>query len=720
MKFKITIISLFILITVTTHAQNNFRAVVKDSAGHEPLVGATVSVEGTNIADITNDKGSVTLRKVPDGEQTIVIYAFAHKKTKITYTFPLDSKKTITIFLPETDTNLDEVVITTSRTNSRIEDSPTMVEVMGQEEMDEESAVVPGNISSLLGDLSIITVQHTSPINGNEAIRMQGLDSKYTQIMRDGMPLFGGFSGSLGVLSIPPLDLKQVEIIKGAASTLYGGGAIGGLINLISKTPGETPEATITASASSLGEGNLNAYTSGKLNKTGYTLFAGANVKQAQDINGDGFAEVPKNTNYTVHPRLFFEVNPKTKIILSFTSTYDSRTGGDIQAIDFGPDDAHPFIQTENTYRNTLDFSIVNKHSHKHTFSFKAAGSAYERDADYSGAIFNGIQYSSYSELNDVIKLKKHTMVLGLNFISENFVLVQNDSTRFGNYDNYTAGSFIQDDWNISSKLIMQMGMRYDYHFTFNSFYLPRVSFLYKPNRKISFRLAGGSGYKTPNMFDLAAPSRYLNPVGIEVKSENAYGANADIIYHTVLFEALNLQIDQAFYYAHITNPIVLQTDTTQNLFAANADYKTNSYGTDTYARLTYKQVEVYLGYNHTESRQKFDTTFINTPFNPKDKFSSVITYTVEEKWRFALEAAFTANQYIYNNDKVNDFWFMAAMIERKFKFGSIVLNCENLLNNKQSKYESLVEGTKQKPVFKPVWNSLEGRVINLSLKWTL
>jgi len=128
----------------------------------------------------------------------------------------------------------------------------------------------------------------------------------------------------------------------------------------------------------------------------------------------------------------------------------------------------------------------------------------------------------------------------------------------------------------------------------------------------------------------------------------------------------------------------------------------------------------LYLGYNHTESLQETSTTYLNMPFNPKDKISTTISYEIEGKWRMGVEASWMGNQYIYNNQKVTNFWFLAGMIERKFKKGSIVLNCENLLDTRQSKFESIVTGTTSNPIFKSVWAPLEGRVVNLSLKIAL
>lgn len=710
-----------ILSSFVLQAQNNLRFSIKDSTTKESIAGAIVQLKNSGLGRTSDADGIAVLTNVPDGRQTFLISFIGYESRELILELPLkDTSRIIPVLLFAEETELEEIIVSTTRTNSRIDDLPSKIEVLGQEDMDEESTIVPGNITSILGDLSIITIQHTSQVNGNDAIRMQGLDPKYTQITRDGVPLYGGFSGSLGVLSIPPLDLKQVEIIKGSASTLYGGGAIGGLINFISKAPADSNYTTFTLNGTSLGEGNFNAFTSMKKNRTGFTLFSGANIKQAADINGDGFTEVPSDRNYTLHPRLFLDLNDKTHLIVGITSNYDVRAGGDLSALKHGIDTVHTFLQKEMTFRNTLDLSFSKQINTFHSLHFKTAGSSFQRDMSLPGFIFSGTQYSTYSELNDLITLDKHTLVAGLNVITDKFTSGNNALPYFKDYNYSTLGCFVQDDWQIFKKLSVQIGLRYDHHAVFGNFILPRLALFYKPAQKLSIRLASGTGYKTPNMFDLAEPSPGMISVSNTVKAENSYGVNADISYHTVVFEKINFTIDQAFYYTKILHPVSLSTDTAGRLFAQNGNYEVDSYGTDTYVRLTYEEAELYLGYNHTESFQQYSYTYYNMPFNPKDKFSTTLAYNIEGKWRMGLEAAYTANQYIGGNRKVPDFWFMAAMLERKFKKGSIVLNCENLLDSRQSRYESLVEGTVQNPVFKPVWGSLEGRVINLSVKLNL
>jgi iron complex outermembrane receptor protein/outer membrane receptor for ferrienterochelin and colicins len=711
---------LLFLFSLHSNAQHTFSCIVKDSTTHESLPGVSVVLDATANATATDANGKATLNNIPDGTHLFHFSFLGYKSKTVASTFPLaeDIKLNEIDLAPENE-NLEEVIVSSSRTNSRIEDLNMKVEVLGQEDMDEESTLVPGGIGSILGDLSIITIQRTNPFNGNDAVRMQGLDPRYTQLMRDGLPLYGGFSGSLGVLSIPPLDLKQVEIIKGSVSTLYGGGAIGGLINFISKEPTDSTHTTLTLNATSLKEFNLNAFTAGKKEKLGWTIFGGGTLKTPVDINGDGFAEVPQDRNVLLHPRIFYTFNPRTKLIVGLTSSYDHRMSGDIKAIRSQPDSIRRFLQQDNLWRNTVDLQLTNTLTEKHTLTFKSAASAFQRALNYSGFRFDGTQYSTYSELNDFIQLKKNNLVIGGNFISETFVKNSGDSTSFHNYDYNTTGVFIQDEFQATEKLSLQAGLRADHHNTYGNFFLPRISVFYKASAHLSVRLGWGTGYKVPNLFDFSDPSNRLMDVTPTVKPEHSYGMNTDVNYHTLLFDKLSIQVNEALYFTHINNPLMVDPSSNQ-VHILNAYYVINSYGTDTYVRLSYADVELYLGYNHTESLQEAQHQAMNMPFNPKDKFSTTLAYNIEGKWRTGIEASWMGNQYDYSYERVPGFWFLAAMVERKFKKVSFVLNCENLLDTRQSKFEPLVYGAISNPVFKSIWGPLEGRVVNFSVKITL
>ena len=131
----------------------------------------------------------------------------------------------------------------------------------------------PGNISMILAETGGVRVQVTSPGLGAANVRVQGMRGRYTQLLADGLPLYGGQASSLGLLQIPPSDLGQVEVIKGAASALYGGQALGGIINLISKRPGDAPEGELILNATTRDGQDVSAYGASPSATAGAALF---------------------------------------------------------------------------------------------------------------------------------------------------------------------------------------------------------------------------------------------------------------------------------------------------------------------------------------------------------------------------------------------------------------------------------------------------------------
>jgi iron complex outermembrane receptor protein/outer membrane receptor for ferrienterochelin and colicins len=249
---------------------------------------------------------------------------------------------------------------------------------------------------------------------------------------------------------------------------------------------------------------------------------------------------------------------------------------------------------------------------------------------------------------------------------------------------------------------------------------LPSAGFFIKPNNDLSIRIRYASGYRKPaalNELDITEFKSYQSSTN-NLLIEKSNGYNADINYSVLIGDKVHLDLNQAFYYTDISNPAIVHKNYLGDISITNESGKVKSYGTDTYIRLSLEDWELYLGYNHTIAFREGQNQNYQLPFNPNDKFACTLAYEIENKWRMGIEAAYNANQVDANYKSVPDYWFTAAMIERKINRLSIVLNCENINNFKQSNYESLVKLENEQPVYTDLWGPIEGRVINLSMKY--
>jgi outer membrane receptor for ferrienterochelin and colicins len=714
--------ALFIVLFVATNlfAQNKFTVVIKDSTSGETISDATAIVLTAGKGATTDINGVITIRNIPDGKFSVQFSSIGYKTQTLSYIFPL--KDSVTAILMEKSTEeLEKVIVSSSRTDSRIENLPTKVEVLGTEEVDEESGVKPSHVASLLGDVAGIQTQQTSAVTGNTDLRVQGLQGKYTQLLRDGMPLFGGYAGSFSILQIPPLDLKQIEIIKGAASTLYGGGAIAGMINLISKKPKEGRfEKTITLNQSTLKESNINLYLSNRNKKTGFTFFTGGNYQKAVDVNKDGFSDVGDLKSFFIHPVIFFYPNEKNTLSVGLNSNYEDRNGGDMQVLKDKKDNTHQFFISNKSFRNSADFDWENKISKTKKLTVKGIASWFNRDISTNTFGMKANQLSYYTEVSYLKKSAKHDLVAGININGENFNKKLPDSTSIQNYNYTTLGLFVQDDWRIHPKFIAESGLRSDFHNKYGTFILPRLSLLYKINHEFTSRLGGGLGYKIPTVFDSEIDERdypLLQPLQ-NVKAERSAGANWDVNFKKN-FNAFGLTINQSFYITQINDPLVAVTNAGKITYA-NAGKPITTRGFETYIQFTFDKLEAYLGYTRAVAKKLYDPAQPFLELSARDKFASVIAYTFSDRFRACIEAAYTGKQYLETGKQSEPFLFAAAMVRYDIKNISIVLNCEDLFDYRQTRKESIFSGSLQNPVFKQLWAPIDGRVINLSMKINL
>lgn len=717
--FKWPLLCLLLICTPALYSQEFSRILVRQFATDLPISGATISASSKSF--VTNDSGLVLLVGLPAGQQRLIITHVGYRTLALSMDLPLMNMRIVELE-PIEDSLQSVTIVSSTRTNQRIENSPLKVEVLGREEMDEENTIKPGNIASILGDVSGIQVQQSSAVSGNANVRIQGLDGRYTQLLRDGMPLFDGFSGGFGILTIPPLDLKQIELIKGSASTLYGGGAIGGLINLISRRPTFQPEGSITINRSTLKESNVNTYLSARNQHAGFTFFGGLTRQAAVDVNDDGFSDVAKDLTFMIHPRIFFYPGNHSTITVGYSGTFDKRIGGDMQVLSSKPDASHRYFEENISRRNTYEFFYNQLLGTRVTMEVKGSLSNFNRSINTNTHRFDGRQNNYFSEASIVVPSDKQTLVVGLNAVGDRFRVDGGDPVLLSNVDNQTLGVFAQYTKSWHSNTTLELGLRGDHHNRYGAFLLPRLAFFHRFDEHWAARAGAGYGYKAPNALspqntEPAIETISSLPAGI--KAERSMGYNIEFNYRKDFGEDKTLFINHAFFLTTITDPVIASQSPTGITTFSNANGTLGSKGFDTYVQLKIDSWELYAGYTFTIARRYY---LEGNPFielTPKNRFAFVLVNEFSEHWRIGVEGSYTGPQYRDNDSHTPGFLFMAAVVERKFSnMASLVLNCENLLDYRQSRHEALYTGSIDNPNFKSLWAPIDGRVVNLSLRW--
>lgn len=630
---------------------------------------------------------------------------------------------------PLKEDTLEEVTVQSTRTSRTISNVPTRVETIELEEIDEKNNMRPANVAMLLHESTGIQVQQTSATSGNSSIRIQGLDGRYTQLLKDGFPNFGNFASGLSVLEIPPLDLKQVEIIKGPASPLFGGGAIAGVVNFISRTPGERSEINALVNQSNIGQTNGGVFASGKRNKAGYTILALYNRQKAYDVDDDEFTEVPQSDELTVHPKLFLYPSAKSMIVIGNSFTKGSRKGGDLKVIKKQADDTHQYFEGNETVRNTSTLEWNQQLNGTNHLVVKQSISIFDRTINMPSYTFTGINFNAFTDISYLANKGDHSVVAGANFIHDKFREKLNNSGKRDN-KNRTAGAYAQYTWDASEKIKLESGLRIENAWYGNMLYsknetfvLPRISLLIKFSPKWSSRIGGGMGYKTPTIFTEETETiQYRNVEQLnDVKSEKSYGGTADINFRTYFGDDFSFSFNHMFFYTAIDDALVLGSTPTGNFSFRNADGPLQTKGTETNARFVYKDnYKLFLGYTFTSSKAKFLPGNPYLPRVPKHKLNSALIYEKEGVIKVGLEGYFTGRQRLSNGVSVpafSEFGFMAEKTIRQF---SVFVNFENFTDTRQSRYKNVVNGSHLDPVFDEIWTHTEGFVINGGVKFKL
>ncbi len=519
-------------------------------------------------------------------------------------------------------------------------------------------------------------------------------------------------------MQIPPLDFKQVEIIKGSSSSLYGGDAIAGIINLISKQPKEKREITVLLNQTSLGGSDVNAYFSQRWKKIGFSLLSANNFQVAKDINSDGFSDMPITKAFTITPTLYFYPNATTTLRFGLNTTFDNRKGGDMQVLKSEPDTFHKYFEEDISKRFSTQLQFNKQLEKEKSIIIKNSVSYFDRAINQSNSAFKGKQVSSYTEGTFNFKILRHQLVTGINLYSEKFTEDSSRSHLQRNYNYTTTGLFIQDDWKPIDKLSFQAGIRTDYENQFGAFFLPRLAVLYKLTDNFYVRVGSGLGYKLPTIFSTASEEAGINriqPLSAKIKAEKSASGNLDFNYKTKFGDEAFLTFNQSFFVTQINDPLVLQTTS----FVNKAE-PVITRGFESSIRLRWEALQLFTGYTFVDAKRKYDVLQNAVPLTPKHKIVTTVSYEKEYNFSIGAEGFYTSSMFRDLDSKTTGYFIFGLIAQKHFEHFSLIVNCENITDVRQTRFENIVVPPITSPTFRQLYAPLDGRVFNVAIRFKL
>ena len=719
--YKICLVVVALLCATILFGQNSLKIKITNADSKEPLASATILIQSINKMALTDSTGILLFQNLPAAKYKLLVSYAGYSEKEVEIIIPFTGA-IFEIELKPEDEEEEDIIIQSTRSSRTIQDMPTRVEFVAGEELDEKANMKPGDIRMVLNESTGITTQQTSATSANASIRIQGLDGRYTQLLKDGFPLYAGFSSGLGLLQTPPLDLKQFEVIKGSASTLYGGGAIAGLVNLISKTPQEKQELKFHFDVTSAGGLNTSGYYGKKFGKTGLTLFASRNSNAPYDPANIGLTAIPKFERYTVNPKLFVYFSEKTELVVGANITSEKRTGGDIDYIK--GNNFSGFYEANSADRYSTLFNFQHHYGKCSHITIKNSFNRFQRTISLPAYSFNGTQNGTFTEATYASHGEISEWIAGINLITDEFKEARLTATPLRNYQQLTTGIFVQNNWKVSENFRLETGLRGDAVKDYGFVLLPRVSGLFKFSPQFSSRIGGGLGYKAPNIFtEESERLQYRNVLPVDAninKIEKSYGVNADINYKTKFAGGdVSFSINHLFFYTRIHDPLLLQSDAWNFRFNNVAGY-IDSRGMETNVKIGYSDFKLFLGYTFTKAYLHQGNNKVESFLTPSHRLNSVLLYEVEDKWKAGLEGYYFSKQQLSDGKTGKPYWITGFMLERLWEKFSLYINFENFLDARQTKFDTIFTGSIANPVFRDIYAPLDGFVVNGGIKLRL
>lgn len=522
-------------------AQLSLRGKVVDE-NEKPITGASVWIEYTTIGTSTDSKGEFTLEKIPEGNNVLRISALDYTGVKEPVAASNDN---ILIRMNRSPLKLNEVVVTGTGTINRLKNSPVAIDVISQRELQNTNIPTFENAMIALNPSMSFT-----PNAMGSYMQLNGLSNRYILVLVDGKKLGGDVGGNVDLNRIDMGNIRRIEVLKGAASSLYGSDAMAGVINIITNKPKDLINFSTETRLSDYGQltQNVNLY----LNADGFSSATSFQRNQADGwqlnkkeiLNGEE-VDTDKQAMMRFYSDVFsqrFGYAPTKELSLYVEgSIFDkkfkrpvSAYGFDMKYVDYSYGAGAKYLLKNNGVIS-LDWN---------TDSFEYWKDYLKETTDKNGVTFipgqeEFVRRQKYHNINlkgSVYAGKYNKVTVGSEYKIDN-LYAPADSIG-GSRNVYTLAFYAQDEINLFDKLNIVPGVRYIYNETFKNRVTPKISAMYSLSN-FNFRASYSAGFKTPELKQLFMKTEVTSKgkttlsVGnkdLKPESSNYYSVNAEYI----------------------------------------------------------------------------------------------------------------------------------------------------------------------------------------------
>lgn len=704
--------------------------------------GVTLVWDKTAIATTTDKNGNFKLITSPQTDR-LIINAIGYKSDTLSVT---DTSKYLLIVL-KNGVELREVEIVYYTNGTEISYlNPIKTEILNERSLMKAACC---NLSESFETNPSIDVNFADAVSGTKQIQMLGLSGQYAQITKENMPYMRGLAGNYGLTFIPGTWIQSIQLSKGAGSVVNGYESFTGQINTELQNPEHSDKVNFNVYGNENGRNEYNLNLARRVNErfaVGLLSHVSYNPL-LQDLNGDGFADIPIGKQYNFMNKYAYNTGKGFEAQFGGSYLKDTRDGGQFSSTVKNYNDTTPLykigIDNERweVYSKT---GFVFKKKPATSMGLQLSYLNHDQINFYGNNNYTGLQKTFYANyiFQGIIKTTDNTYKLGASFLNDDV----NETFELYKYKRIeqVAGTFLEFAHNSGEKFNVIAGVRADYHNYYGLFFTPRLHLRYAFTQNSVLRFSGGRALRTANIFSdnsyLMASSRewiiqssdLSMPYGLKPEVGYNYGLNFTQKFK-VNYRDAYITLD--VYRTDFKDQVVVDVDNnTQQVLIYNLDGP--SYSNTMQFEFNMepkKRFFIKTAYRYVDTKMEFKQGLIQKAMVSKHRAFINLSYeTKNSHWQFDATAQYNGAKRLPSTttnptdlqraENSPDFYNVLGQITYLTKISkadfNIYLGVENALNYKQT--NPIVSS--DLPFNKyfdasMVWGPIYGRMLYLGLR---